>query len=417
MKELYLLLLLLLSLISVSKINAQKDNKKLQFYGDFRFRTEYDWNSKNSSSSSNDGVGKREDRFRLRYRMRFGAVYNWNENIQLGLRLRTGVPTSIQSPHVNFGYKGFGMVPFNLDKIYFKYQKGDYWGWVGKNSFPFWKQNELFWDDDVTPEGLVFGAKYKTGAVEFAPTVAYFMANNIPVEGNSSSPFNGSGTGFGNGDNYGEIIGAQLKLTHKKDNYQGIASVGYYGMSGIFTSTELSFDASGSTGSYLSLDYNFLMASLQYKVSSLISEKWPVTIGYDIVSNLEDYSDNKYSQTFNDLGFRDELKDQTTSHTASLAIGRSKDKGDWQFAYYYAHKEMFSVVSYFTEDDWVRWGNIHANRNTNYGGHEFRMVYTIGKDFNIVARYYNVEALQRRMASDDQLESGNRFRVDLNIKF
>ena len=26
--------------------------------------------------------------------------------------------------------------------------------WAGRNSFPFWKQNELFWDDDATPAGV-----------------------------------------------------------------------------------------------------------------------------------------------------------------------------------------------------------------------------------------------------------------------
>lgn len=393
-----------------------KEEKKLNFYGDFRFRPEYDWNSNNATSSSNDGIGKRKDRFRLRYRMRFGFVYDWNTDIKIGMRLRTGVPSSIQSPHVNFGYKGLGMVPFNLDKIFFRYDRGVYWGWVGKNSFPFWTQNELFWDDDVTPEGLVFGMKYKVSAAELSPTIAYFMANNIPVEGNTSFPFNGSGEGLGNGDNYGAILGAQLKLLLKSINYQGIASVGYYGMNDIFTSTELSKDATGSTDPYLALDYKFLMASLQYK-SFFISEKWPIILGYDIVNNLEDYTGDEYTDVFNALGFRDELKDEKTSHTASLAIGRSKIKGDWLFAYHYAHKEMFSVVSYFTEDDWVRWGNIHANRNTNFKGHEIRFVYTIAENFNIIARYYAVEALERRSSSDDQLESGNRFRVDFNIKF
>ncbi len=402
--------------IDAMQVETLNEEKKLNFYGDFRFRPEFDWNSKNSTSSSNDGIGERKDRFRFRYRMRFGFVYHWNKDIKIGMRLRTGVPSSIQSPHVNFGYKGLGMVPFNLDKIFFGYEHGDYWGWVGKNSFPFWMQNEMFWDDDVTPEGLVFGAKYKIGAAEFAPTIGYFMANNIPVEGNTAFPFDGSGEGLGNGDNFGDILGAQLKLTHKSSNYQGIASVGYYGMNDIFTSTELLKDATGSTDPYLALDYKFLMASLQYK-SFVISEKWPITLGYDIVNNLEDYRGDEYTDEFTALGFRDELKDEKTSHTASLAIGRAKSKGDWIFAYHYVHKEMFSVVSYFTEDDWVRWGNIHANRNTNFKGHELRFVYTIVKDFNIMARYYVVEALERRRTSDDQLETGNRFRVDFNIKF
>ncbi|MBT8286991.1 MAG: putative porin, partial [Bacteroidia bacterium] len=332
------------------------------------------------------------------------------------LRFRTGVPTSIHSPHVNLGYKGLGMVPFNLDKIFFRYEKGEYWGWVGKNSFPFWKQNELFWDDDVLPEGLVFGAKYKAGSVDVSPTAAYFMANNIPVDGNSAFPFNGSGKGFGNGDNYGDIIGAQIKLSHKNDNYQGVASFGYYDMNDIFTTPELSFDAADETGPYLVLNYKFLMASLQFK-SFVIWDKWPITLGYDFVTNMEDYEDEKYDETFDDLGLRDQLRKETTSHTASISVGRSGQKGDWQFTYYYAHKEMFSVVSYFTEDDWVRWGNIHANRNTNYSGHEFRLVYTIAKNFNVVTRFYTLEALERRRPGDDQLESGNRLRVDFNISF
>jgi len=93
-------------------------------------------------------------------------------------------------------------------------------------------------------------------------------------------------------------------------------------------------------------------------------------------------------------------------------------KGDWLVAYYFTSKQKYSVVEYYAEDDWVRWGDINRNRNTNFSGHELRFAYNIHKNFNVMTRFYTVEALVPRLEnSASTVETGNRIRMDFNIKF
>ncbi len=80
------------------------------------------------------------------------------------------------------------------------------------------------------------------------------------------------------------------------------------------------------------------------------------------------------------------------------------------FAYYYDHIETFTVNSSFAQDDWVRWGSAVESRGSNLKGHEFRVAYGLGNGVNLVARLYVADAITT-------IEDGNRFRLDLNMKF
>jgi hypothetical protein len=139
-----------------------------------------------------------------------------------------------------------------------------------------------------------------------------------------------------------------------------------------------------------------------------LKTKSPITIGFDHFTNLEDY-DRVPDTLINSV-----YKDQNTGFVISAKIGKLSEKGDWLFGYYFARKEEYSVVSYYTEDDWIRLGNINRNRNTNYQGHEIRVAYAFDSRFNVVARAYFVEGL---VTHDVAKESGNRFRLDFNMKF
>ncbi|MTI40426.1 putative porin, partial [Fulvivirga lutimaris] len=148
----------LLLLISVCELYGQQDStilQKLSFTGDFRFRVEQDWDSRKS-----DGT-YREDRSRLRYRLRFGLNYKHNDWATFGMRLRTGQIQNQQDPQITLGTgaKEFSTVPFGLEKLFFRASYEWFSGWVGKNTYPFEKQNELFWSDNVYPEGVFLSAR------------------------------------------------------------------------------------------------------------------------------------------------------------------------------------------------------------------------------------------------------------------
>ncbi|NNF35453.1 MAG: hypothetical protein HKN68_15190 [Saprospiraceae bacterium] len=354
---------------------------------DIRIRLEQDWNSRRFDGSF------RDDRFRLRYRLRIGFSYHWNNYIQFGARIRSGVDESMQSPHNNFGHREFTGIPINIDKVYISGKYKNAWWWAGKNNFPFWKQNELFWDDDVNPEGVSIGGNLITNGIHIKPKLAYFITNTGSGDFDPRDPTNGQIDGH--------MIGGQLEFGIEVKDYAITLANGFYMLNDINNVPTTDFFYEGDR---FKLDYKFLVTGLKIDFAT----KLPLTLGIDHFVNLEDYSD-----------FSDELidpiyKDQKTGYVLNINLGKLKNKGDWLLGYYFVRKEEYSVVSYYTEDDWIRLGNINRNRNTNYQGHEFRMAYAFDSNFNIVARAYFVEGL---VTPDITLESGNRFRIDFNMRF
>ena len=366
--------------VSTLSLSAQvQDGKppKLTFFGDLRIRGEQDWNSRQF-----DGA-YREDRHRMRARLRLGFNYQWSEHIRFGGRIRTGVANNIQSPHFNLGYRGLSSKPFQLDRYFLQGTYSNSWWWMGKNSFPFWNQNELWWDDDVQPEGISFGLKKKGKSIEWRPTVGYFIANH----NQDSSVLDAT------------LFAAQLAVIFRNDTFELTAASGLFWFDNIFNVPEAD---DLFTGKRYRMDYHLLNSGIQLK----LLRTTPLVLGLDYLINLKDYSENPNLETH--------YKNQKTGYVFQLNYGKLNTKKDWLFGYYYAYKEALSVVSYYAEDDWVRWGNINRNRNTNYAGHEFRIAYCWGKNFNMVLRFYTVKGL---VTPQIATETGNRIRLDFNIKF
>ncbi len=380
----FLIMVLGILFIPASKAQDDKKEDKLRWYGDFRFRGEHDWDSWNSDSTM------RDDRSRMRYRFRLGLNYQLNQHISAGGRLRTGVPSNIQSPHVNVGYVGFSSLPFQLDKAFISVKYKKMWGWVGKNSYPFWKQNELFWDDDVNPEGLVVGSVLGENTIKFKPTISYFITNHQQ-----------------NGGVDGTMGAGQLTLDYNNKKFGAILSTGYYQFDRIFNVPEAD---DLYTGNRYRMNYKLLISGVNFRVKT----KVPIALGFDYTMNLEDYSDTNGTIASNYKNIDSVYRDQLIGYVISAKVGKLKEKGDWLLAIFYAYKEKFSVVDYYVEDDWVRWGNINRNRNTNYAGFEFRAAYAFSAKINLVARTYSVESIVTNKISK---ETGNRFRLDLNVKF
>lgn len=365
----------------------QTDESPFHLFGDIRLRAEQDWDSRTFDGSF------REDRFRLRMRMRIGFNYDWSEQISFGARIRSGVNESLQSPHNNFGHREFTGFPISIDKVFLTGKHEKFWWWAGKNDFPFWKQNELFWDDDVTPEGVAVGGTFKANGVDIRPKLAYFITSTGSGDFDARDPTNGMIDGH--------MIGSQMELGFSINEHRFTLASSYFSLKDINNVPTTDFFYNGER---FKLDYQFVVSGLKVELKT----GFPITVGLDHFVNLEDYQD-----------FADELidpvyKDQKTGYVFSIRAGELSEEGDWLFGYYYARKEELSVVSFYTEDDWIRLGNINRNRNTNYRGHEFRVAYALDSRFNIVARAYFVDGL---VTPDLTTESGNRFRIDFNMRF
>ncbi len=343
--------LLLFFAFSCNPLFAQKSEGEptLKFSGDLRLRFEKDYS-----------VTGREDRDRSRYRFRFGLVHKRGD-IEVGARIATGSPTDQQSPHQTFG-GDFGKKNFHMDKAYFKYRFESGWVWLGKNSFPFWKQNEMFWDDDVTPEGIS----------------AAYSGSNVTLTGGQYFIDN-----FGEGLFESTLSAAQISLSNKSSEVGITGAVGIY----MFNNKK------GDTAAYNALDnmdQNIIVASAQVKFN--VSDDVPMTIGGDFMKNLEDPTIT---------GFENE----TQGFVAQISV----KPGKWLLAAYYANIEKYAVVPNFAQDDWWRFGSGHTD-SSDLKGFELRVAYDLGNKMNLVARHYVTEMI---VGSSD----ANRFRLDLNVKY
>ncbi len=370
----------LLCLSSPCRADIFSDDK-VSLFADFRTRVETDWDSQNSSGAS------RDDRTRARIRARVGFTFSPTDRLTLGVRARTGSDDSHQSPHitvVDFDDNDTGDADVNLDKWFLKGQGKKWWGWVGRNSLPFWKQDEMFWDDDATPAGLAGG--YRSGLGEAGRLEVNVGYLSLPA---GMQEFSGN-LGLG-------------QLVYSKPLAKGglTAAVGV-----------LSFDANPDDPDASLLgnglrDYTVWIASVQ---GTLKPGNRKLTFGADVIHNAEDYSDTDPLSPGSPEQFTFDNRDETDGVVFLVKLGGVKEKGDWLAGYYYSRIETLAVNGSYAQDDWVRWGSATESRGTNMKGHELRFAYGLSKSSNLVFRLYLVEAITTP-------EDGNRFRADWNVKF
>ncbi len=357
----------------------------LRVFADFRARLEADWDSSRSDGS------ERADRNRLRVRVRIGAQYDPNEHVSFGVRLRTGSDDSQQSPHitiVDFDDNATGDAHANLDKWYLEGRTKRAWGWVGRNGLPFWKQNELYWDDDATPAGLAGG--FKAGIGDKGSIAINAGLVSLPA---------------GMQDFVGNMTLGQIVYSTEIGGGGLTVAVGALSMEGesetAFPAVALLESGNGSR------DYEIWIASVQGK---LRAGDRLLTLGADLLHNAENYPDTDPMNPGSPEQFTFDNRNETDGRVFSALYGGGEDKGGWLAGYYYAHIETLAVNNSYSQDDWVRWGSLSGQtRGSNIKGHEFRFVYNLGERTNLVARLYVVEAV-------NGMEDGKRFRLDLNRK-
>ena len=367
-------------LYSINSSAADNKNEFLDMvdlYGDFRFRFEDDWDSSRSSGAL------RSDRARARVRVRLGLKIKPNDNIEFGVRIRTGNSDSQQSPHItikDFSNNGTGDKDILFDKWYGKVSGNNLWVWAGRNSIPLWKQNEMLWDDDVTLAGAAVGIKnINFGNGKLAVNAGYFT---LP---DGMEHFYG-GMGIG-----------QLVFSTKVKDIDFTAAGGLLVMDGSSSPTK-----GGLQSGNKARDYTIWVANLQGKMKL---GDVPVKIGFDYMTNSEDYSATELAGTPTGTD-----ADDTEGFDVFVHLGQQNSIGDWLVGYAYADIETLAVNSSFAQDDWMRWGSATDTRGSDFHGHEFRAAYVLPWKWKVLVRFYSVE-------SNNNLEDGNRFRIDFNRKF
>lgn len=347
-------------------------NTNLTFYGDIRLRYEVDWDSQTAA-----GVD-RDDRHRGRVRGRLGFNYRVTDEWSFGSRVRTGDSRSQQSPHLTFVTDDGARdeLDFVVDRYFVQYKEGKLTSWGGRNSWPFWQQNELFWDEDVTPTGAAVSYDFTLGDGTLSTTAGAFYLPD------------------GGYDLNGQLLGAQAKYTVPIKPSQLTFAGALHFINGETGANNLR-NRNGER------DYLLGVGNAQW---SIPIKEIPFALGADIFYNFENYDADDVAP------FPAENGDEDLGYVFSAQLGQLKDRNDWLVGYYYSHIETFSVNASYAQDDWHRFGSGTQTDASDFEGHEVRLAYAFSKTLNVMARLYLVD----RITTD---EDGNRFRLDLNWRF
>lgn len=353
-------------------VAAAENQSRLTLSGDLRLRFESDWDSQTAAGAP------RIDRTRGRLRARVNAGYAFDPAWSGGLRIRTGSTHSQQSPHLTFAADDGGRddLEFVLDRYFVQFKEGPVTAWAGRNSFPFWQQNEFFWDEDVTPTGLAGSYETSAGQGKLASTLgAFFLPDG----------------GFGLN---GHLLSGQLKYTASAGGGQFTLAAGLHRFDGE-TGAE---DLRNRNG-----ERDYLVGVLSAQWSTPAGGR-PLALGVDVINNFENYD------VVDAAPLPADQTDETFGYVLSVQYGQMKQPRDWQLGYYYAHIETFAVNASFAQDDWVRWGSGPQTDGSDGAGHEFRASYMLARNLNLVARLFIVEAIT-------SVQDGKRFRLDANWRF
>lgn len=375
-----IVLALCLLLLICFQVSAQTDTllSKISFDLDFRFRIEQDWDSKKS-----DGTF-RDDRTRLRYRLRTGATYQ-NDWYSFGFRIRTGDPNKQQDPQLTLG-KGleeFGTLPIGFEKIFFKGEFQNFNFWLGKNTFPFEKNNELFWSDNVYPEGVYVGHNFEIED-KIIQKIS-LKAGHFILSSNGGSFL---------GDAY--FQGLQTAINIQDELFKFFPSIYFFRNIPNIPDGNHPFELD-----YTILHFGGRLAPI--KNQDLI-------LDFDYYQNIEEYEDNVF------IG--ENLADQKTGFSIGLQYGSLKNPNDWKFKITYTDLEKYAALDYMAQNDWARWDysffGSPDGRLTNFKGIELVGGYKINRKINLIAKYYYVNQI---IPLGEFKETNQRFRLDLDVKF
>ena len=316
---------------------TQNDSiQRLKFNADFRFRVEHDWNSRKS-----DGT-YRDDRTRFRYRMRAGMTYQYNSWAGFGVSVRTGQINKQQDPQLTLGSGAaeFSTLPIGFEKAYFKAEFRGISGWAGKNTFPFKKHNELFWSDNVFPEGI---------ALSYALKLNHNVFNKVKL-------------------NIGHfIVNANNKLLATDAYFQGAQTE-----LTCFDGRIIIFPGFYYFKNLPNIPDGAATYTLNYKIGHIgLSQKYldnrKLSVELDYYYNFENLAENE--------NVSDALSQQVQGGVAGIKYGDFKAKGSWQCAVYGIYLERYSAVDFLAQNDWARWDYSQYNspdgRLTNLRGLEF----------------------------------------------
>jgi hypothetical protein len=362
------------------------DDQKLEIFGDTRLRLEKDFDSKTESGE------KRDERDRLRLRARVGVRYMFDEHFRLQIRARSNPEGGQQTTNITIAdFSGNDRDDFRmaLDQWFIEAKSQDARGWLGRSNFPFWQHNnaEVLWGDNVT----IAGAYVQSELPHLRNTAIQLRAGHFALPD-------------GHRDFTNQLTAAQLVFDQSLDaDWVLRYSLGYFHINGSGRTQYLN-DGNANR------DYKIGVASIQadheldlgaYRIDF-------IRFGGDLIHNFENYSATDSDPTT--AQYHDEKSGFAVSTTLGGKTSKPNGGGGWHLNYMYAYIEKFAINSAYGQSNWVRWGEGKQSDVTNMKGHEIGLRYWFSKNVDINNRLFLVDSITTE-------QDGNRFRMDLNIRF
>lgn len=217
---------------------------RIAFYGDFRYRQEFDfYNSANSPffidfNAINSGspfdvtlnntslpplLDTTQNRIQPRFRLRLGMVGHVTDGLDAVFRFTSGNTTNPVSTNQTLG-SDFNKYTLVIDRAYLSYHPVPEWqGWIGRLPKPFLSTNLLWWDD-LSFDGAAVQYRADVNQTVFAPflTLGAFSVENTALNFPSTSSAK-----VGSRDKW--LLSGQLGLEIAPDPELSVkTAIGYY---------------------------------------------------------------------------------------------------------------------------------------------------------------------------------------------
>lgn len=346
--------------------------------GDFRYRIEHI-----------DEEGK-TDRYRHRIRARAGVFADPAEDLSVGLQLTTSEKNDPISGNQSLG-EGASKKDVFLDLAYLDWHPRALEGFhaiAGKMNMPFAIVSDLVFDYDLTPEGLALQHTFGKGALTLAVNAGSFWVEERGATTDDAM-----------------MHGGQAVLRLKKDDAHARVGVGYF----LFDNIE-GYPVIDVTGSDRAKARAFGNASTPQTVTENGVEKTVDVLydtGFEIMEVIAEAGMNIGipAVVIGNYAVNQDADTDDTAWLAGFRLGKTKDPGSLDFAYFYREIEANAVLGAWTDADYIGGG-------TDGKGHKLSIGVQLTKLIKGQISYFMSEK-----GLDGDGTEYDRLQVDFNAKF
>jgi hypothetical protein len=369
--------------VEIAKTKGADWAGKVAFTGDLRYRYEM------ISDDTLSGGQQTADRYRDRIRARLAATVKATDNITVGIGMTTAEGGDPRSGNQSLN-SVFTKKPFDLDLAYFDWKFAS-WGNLigGKMKQPFVKPGQsLFWDNDITPEGLALG--FQSGMF-FGTAYNYWLLEASGAENTRTADT--------------MLHGVQLGMRLPMGDSMLMLAAHYYdlsaavGRSPFFNGPATLNNANNNTVVDIDptalnnfvLVYNYEVINLSAEFNTMLGDL-PFQVWADVAQNQDPST-------------------QEQAWAAGFLLGKASNYRTWEVGAGYQKIEKDALFAQLIDSDFA--GGFADNE-----GWVLRAAYTPVRNWTINTTYFlNKRNAEVANASGQTDVDYDRLQVDFNVKF